>query len=149
MNMSTHNVTDGTFERVQRVIVQVLQVEPERITPDARFREDLGADSLDLVELIMAIQREFDTDLLRQIDDAWAVVLERYSNRITTVGQVLEWLELLAPLCCSHPLSEDRRLQERELQFRTELLQSARPEERLLALLLKGDLQRGDFGWLS
>ncbi len=48
-----------TFSRVKKNIVEILNVAEDEITPEARFREDLGADSLDLVELIMAFEEEF------------------------------------------------------------------------------------------
>lgn len=48
-----------TEERVREIIVELLNVDAERVTLDARFREDLEADSLDLVELIMKIEEEF------------------------------------------------------------------------------------------
>ncbi len=147
--MDLHPSPEATFERVRGVIADTLHVEPERITPDSRFRQDLGADSLELVELIIAMEREFDADVVCHIDGSWSIVLDEYSKRIQTVGQVVEWLELLAPLCCSHPLTQDRQLRERELEFRVELRQSPRPEERLLALLMMGTLDRGDFGWLA
>ncbi len=47
------------YERIVNIIVDLLGVEPEKVTMDARFREDLGADSLDLVELVMAFEEEF------------------------------------------------------------------------------------------
>ena len=46
-------------DRVKRIIVEQLGVEPERVTPAARFKEDLGADSLDVVELVMGFEEEF------------------------------------------------------------------------------------------
>jgi acyl carrier protein len=53
-------VSDDTFERFKTVAVEVLSVDAEKITPDAKFGEDLDADSLDLVELVMALEEEFD-----------------------------------------------------------------------------------------
>lgn len=47
------------YEKVKAIIVDTLAIEEDQITPEARFREDLGADSLDLVELIMAFEDEF------------------------------------------------------------------------------------------
>ena len=47
------------FERVKKIIVDQLGVEPEKVTPEASFVDDLNADSLDLVELIMALEEEF------------------------------------------------------------------------------------------
>lgn len=53
-------MSDDTFERFKTVAVDVLSVDAEKITPDAKFGEDLDADSLDLVELVMALEEEFD-----------------------------------------------------------------------------------------
>jgi len=47
------------FDRVKRIVVEQLGVEPEKVTPEASFVDDLNADSLDLVELIMALEEEF------------------------------------------------------------------------------------------
>jgi len=53
----------STFDRVKDIIVEQLGVEPNEVTIDARFREDLKADSLDLVELIMAFEEEFGGEI--------------------------------------------------------------------------------------
>lgn len=53
-------MNDDTFERFKRCAVEVLAVEEDQITLDASFGEDLDADSLDLVELVMALEEEFD-----------------------------------------------------------------------------------------
>lgn len=50
-------------ERVKKIIAEQLSVEPEKITPEARFVDDLGADSLDTVELVMALEEEFEIDI--------------------------------------------------------------------------------------
>jgi acyl carrier protein len=71
-----------TFERVKKIIVDLLGVEEDQVTMEARFREDMEADSLDLVELIMALEEEFDG----QISDEDA-------QKITTVGQVVAYVE--------------------------------------------------------
>ncbi len=47
------------FEKFKQCAVEVLQVEPEKVTPEARFDDDLDADSLDLVELVMALEESF------------------------------------------------------------------------------------------
>jgi len=52
-------MNEELYLRIKEIIVDILAVDPEKVTPDARFREDLGADSLDLVELIMAFEDEF------------------------------------------------------------------------------------------
>ncbi|RME58317.1 MAG: acyl carrier protein [Candidatus Dadabacteria bacterium] len=50
-------------ERVRNIIVEQLGVSAEEVTPDASFIEDLGADSLDIVELIMALEEEYDIEI--------------------------------------------------------------------------------------
>ncbi|MDR1111603.1 MAG: acyl carrier protein [Deltaproteobacteria bacterium] len=51
------------LERVTEVVAKELSIEPSEVVPGASFQDDLGADSLDLVELIMAIQEEFDVTI--------------------------------------------------------------------------------------
>ncbi len=70
------------FERVKNIIVEQLGVDPAKITMEARFREDLEADSLDLVELIMAFEDEFGGEIS---DDE--------AQKIKTVGQAVEYLQ--------------------------------------------------------
>lgn len=70
-----------TFERIQAIIVDLLGVEPEQVTMDARFREDLEADSLDLVELIMAIEEEFGGE-----------ISDEQAQSITTVGEAVKYI---------------------------------------------------------
>ena len=53
-------MSDENFERFKRCAVDVLSVEADQVTPEARFAEDLDADSLDLVELVMELEEEFD-----------------------------------------------------------------------------------------
>jgi acyl carrier protein len=53
----------STFDRVKKVVVDQLNVDPEEVTPDASFVEDLRADSLDMVELSMAFEEEFQVDI--------------------------------------------------------------------------------------
>ena len=50
-------------EKVQKIVAEKLSVEPEEVIPKASFVDDLGADSLDLVELIMAMEEEFDIEI--------------------------------------------------------------------------------------
>jgi acyl carrier protein len=71
-----------TLERVRDIIVDLLGVEPEKVTPDARFREDLEADSLDLVELIMAFEEEFGGE-----------ISDEDAQQITTVGEAVTYVE--------------------------------------------------------
>jgi acyl carrier protein len=70
-----------TFERVKKIIVDLLGVDEDQITMEARFREDLEADSLDLVELIMAVEEEFDG----QISDEEA-------QKLATVGDAVNYV---------------------------------------------------------
>ena len=71
-------MTDGTtFERLKKIIVEQLGVEESDVTPEAAFVEDLNADSLDLVELIMSLEEEFgmeisdeDAEKIQKVSDA-------------------------------------------------------------------------------
>lgn len=71
-------MTDGTtFERLKKIIVEQLGVDEEEVTPQASFVEDLNADSLDLVELIMSLEEEFgmeisdeDAEGIQKVQDA-------------------------------------------------------------------------------
>jgi acyl carrier protein len=71
-------VTDGTtFERLKKIIVEQLGVDEEEVTTTASFVEDLNADSLDLVELIMSLEEEFameisdeDAERIQKVSDA-------------------------------------------------------------------------------
>jgi len=69
-------------ERVKEIIVEQLGVTPEQITPEASFLEDLGADSLDTVELVMAFEEEFNVNV--PDDDA---------EKLQTVGDVIRYIE--------------------------------------------------------
>ncbi|MEH2122970.1 acyl carrier protein [Nostoc sp.] len=52
------------FEKVKKIVIEQLSVDPpEKVTPQAKFMEDLGADSLDTVELVMALEEEFDIEI--------------------------------------------------------------------------------------
>ena len=71
-------------EKVKDIIVEELGVEREKLTSDASFMEDLGADSLDTVELVMAFEKEFDIDIpdeeaeeLRTLGDAMSYLHEK------------------------------------------------------------------------
>jgi len=68
-------------ERIKEIIVEQLGVDEEQITPDASFIDDLGADSLDTVELVMAFEEEFDVEI--PDDDA---------EKIRTVQDVIDYL---------------------------------------------------------
>lgn len=51
------------FEKLQSIIAEVLNVDPDEITPDTTFIDDLGADSLDVFQIIMGIEEEFDIEI--------------------------------------------------------------------------------------
>ena len=70
------------FEKLQAIIADVLNVSPETITPDTTFVDDLGADSLDTVELIMEFEKEFNIS-----------IPDEQAETITTVGQAVAYLE--------------------------------------------------------
>lgn len=72
----------STEERVRDIIVELLGVDPTRVTREARFREDLEADSLDLVELIMEFEQEFGGE-----------ISDEEAQKIETVGQAVDYLE--------------------------------------------------------
>ena len=67
------------FDKFKQCAVEVLQVEPDKVTPEARFADDLDADSLDLVELVMALEEAFDI-----------TVDETELEGITTIGQAYD-----------------------------------------------------------
>ncbi len=73
---------DEVFEKVKRIIVEQLSVADDSVTKEASFIDDLGADSLDVVELIMALEEEFDME----IPDADA-------EKISTVNDVVEYIK--------------------------------------------------------
>ena len=52
-----------TFKTVQKIVVEQLEVKEDEVTPEANFAGDLGADSLDVVELVMAFEEEFDIEI--------------------------------------------------------------------------------------
>ncbi len=68
-------------EIVKKIVVENLERKPEEVTEDARFIEDLGADSLDLTELLMALEEEYNVE----IDDE--------ANDIQTVGDAIKYIE--------------------------------------------------------
>jgi acyl carrier protein len=71
--------SDAAFEKFQECAVEVLQVPKEKVTKEARFADDLDADSLDLVELVMALEEEFKI-----------TVDESELEGVQTVGQAFE-----------------------------------------------------------
>ena len=71
-----------TGKRVTSIIVDLLGVDEEQVKPAARFREDLEADSLDPVELIMAFEEEFDGE-----------ISDEEAQKITTVGEAIAYID--------------------------------------------------------
>jgi len=74
------------LDRVQQVVAEKLSVDESEVIPDASFTEDLNADSLDLVELIMAFEEEFSSD------DVEIEISDEDAEKITTVQAALEYL---------------------------------------------------------
>ena len=74
--------SEEVFDKVKEIIVEQLGVAENAVTEDASFIDDLGADSLDIVELIMALEEEFDME----IPDADA-------EKVVTVGDVVEYIK--------------------------------------------------------
>jgi acyl carrier protein len=72
----------ATYDKVREVVVDQLGVSEDEVTPDAKFVEDLGADSLDRVELVMRLEEEFDLEIPE--DDAL---------KIQTVADAVEYIE--------------------------------------------------------
>ena len=68
-------------DRVKKIIVEQLGVDAAEVTPPAHFINDLGADSLDTVELVMALEEEFDTE-----------IPDEQAEKIQTVGQAVEYI---------------------------------------------------------
>ena len=69
-------------DRVKKIVVEHLGVEEDKVAPDASFIDDLGADSLDIVELVMAFEEEFGVEIP---DDA--------AEKINTVGDAIKYIE--------------------------------------------------------
>ena len=69
-------------ERVKKIIAEQLGVEEDEVTPEASFVEDLGADSLDTVELVMALEEEFSIE-----------IPDEDADKILTVGKALDYIK--------------------------------------------------------
>jgi acyl carrier protein len=74
-----------TFEKVKKIIVEQLGVEESEVTPEASITDDLGADSLDQVELVMAFETEFNID-----------IPDEEAEKIKTVGDAVTKIEATA-----------------------------------------------------
>ena len=75
-------MTKSTFERVRDIIVEQLGVDPDEVKMNANFRDDLEADSLDLVELIMQFEEEFGGE-----------ISDEQAQKIVSVGDAVKFLE--------------------------------------------------------
>lgn len=62
------------FEKVKKIVTDQLGVEADKVVPGARFQDDLGADSLDTVELVMALEEEFDIEIPDEAAESIATV---------------------------------------------------------------------------
>ena len=72
----------STPEKVKGIIAEQLGVKPEEVTPEAKFIDDLGADSLDTVELVMALEEEFGIE-----------IPDEEAEKLITVGDALRYIE--------------------------------------------------------
>jgi acyl carrier protein len=77
------------FEKVKEIVVEQLGVEEDEVTLEASFIDDLGADSLDIVELIMALEEEFDLE-----------IPDKEAEKISTVGDAVEYIKPLLHTMC-------------------------------------------------
>jgi acyl carrier protein len=75
-------MSDEVFEKIKEIITELLDVDDDKITLDARFREDLEADSLDLVELIMEFEERFGGE-----------ISDEDAQKITTVGEAVNYVK--------------------------------------------------------
>ncbi|MBT3570004.1 MAG: acyl carrier protein [Opitutae bacterium] len=75
-------MSDSNADRVKKIIRDQLNVTDEQITPEASFIDDLGADSLDQVELVMALEEEFGKD-----------IPEEEAEKLQTVGSVVAYID--------------------------------------------------------
>ena len=70
------------FEKIQKIISEVLSVDPDEITPETTFVDDLGADSLDVFQIIMGIEEEFDIEIANE-----------EAEKIVTVNDAVEQIK--------------------------------------------------------
>ena len=68
-------------EKIKKIIVEQLGCNPDKVTPEANFENDLGADSLDLIELVMVMEEEFDIEIPKED-----------SYKLTTVNDVMLYI---------------------------------------------------------
>ena len=72
----------NTFERVKKVLVEQLDVSEDEVTPQASVIDDLGADSLDVVEIIMGLEEEFDVE-----------IPDEEAEKLTTVQKIVDYVD--------------------------------------------------------
>ena len=72
----------STYDRLKKIVIEQLGVDEAEVTPEASFVDDLNADSLDLVELIMSLEEEFGTE-----------ISDEDAERIRTVGDAVEYID--------------------------------------------------------
>jgi acyl carrier protein len=82
LTLKIYIMSDSNADRVKKIIRDQLSVTDEQITPEASFIDDLGADSLDQVELVMALEEEFGKD-----------IPEEEAEKLQTVGSVIKYIE--------------------------------------------------------
>ena len=70
------------YEKVREIVTELLDIEAEKVTPESKFQADLGADSLDLVELIMEFEERFGGE-----------ISDEDAQKITTVGEAVKYVE--------------------------------------------------------
>lgn len=75
------------FDRIRTSLVDILGVEPDDVTPNASFIDDLGADSLDLVKLIMAFEREFNVEVSDAEAERWLTVSDAWRAAERMIGE--------------------------------------------------------------
>jgi acyl carrier protein len=80
--LEAHMSDNSTAERINKIIVEQLGVNEDQIKPEAKFIEDLGADSLDTVELVMALEEAFGTE-----------IPDQEAEKLQSVGDVIKFIE--------------------------------------------------------
>jgi acyl carrier protein len=76
------DMVDNIFDKIKEIVVEQLGVDDEEVTEKASFVDDLGADSLDIVELIMALEEEFDME-----------IPDEDAEKISTVGDAIKYIK--------------------------------------------------------
>ena len=108
-------------DKVKEIIVEQLGVDEEDVTPSAKFIEDLGADSLDTVELVMALEEHFDVQIPDEL---------RTAKRVERHEEARQHLDVYARLLNDHLRRTQRQgLERARLDRAWELLRSGQPRE--------------------